>query len=1344
MRKKSGKLLGAMIPAMLLCAPAFASSARSLSRLRGKNLAVKSAQVVADSTQAKTGNVGDPFAVFGDNFGAAVVAPAVVDTDVLAFLKDNGLLRAKGEAVSQVSGEITDAALGRKDFADARLRSHCHVGGWVSYSYTQNSCVSRGGTWDPLPAYPVFENTSVLNKTATSFNVGVDLNKSGTVYAVLVLATDQAPSSAQVKAGQNGSGAAALQAKNLAATTGGFTGTFSFTGLTAGTGYRVYVVGDNGTLAATPVVVNPEFEHGTVFSTTSYYTFPKITASPNGNLYSLFWDSANASYTIDKWNEGTGAWGGYTSFSNANTGTYTLSWGGYDQAAFRVSSPTVSTDNVHMAFGAGVTNMANTYDPYYGLFNGTSWSFSKIYDDLDAPDGFDVFVDSSSKAHVSYNVSATTGYYMRYDSNASTAFPHASTAIQTNSTSLEIGKSFVVRESGGKVNIFYGSEQNPWWMGYYMANSSDSYAAKTLVLDSCPGGGCANDETALGRISWEIGNVVIDSSDKIHLVYSDKSNGRAYYRTNKSGNWVTTELTTSGRSSLVAYDLKIIGTTVYIAMGSDAGYYLKAYDGTTWFDGKLFGLDGYLRQFAISPTTGRVMVTGEVSGNPYKVTYTTGMIADFVTIVAPNTAPTLAHNTGATLTQTTGQTTISTVMLQATDAEQAASALTYTIGTAPTKGTLKYNGAALNAASTFTQANIDSGLITYTPSGDQIGADSFTFSVSDGAGGSIASTAFSITITDSVAPTVSSINRSTPAGAVTNADSLVFLITFSEVVNNLSTDDFVVSGTTATVTDVTSYIGSGVTSAEYSVSYVTVSGGNLASLNGTVTLGFSGVQNITDTAGNPLSNTTPTGTNDNTYTVDNIAPTVVIGSPSSNAITSTATSDLAVTYSGASAINLTPAQVTLSQTGTASCTKSVLNGTTTTPTVRLSACSGDGTVTITLAGASIDVAGNTDTGAAPSSSITVDNTAPTAAISYTPAGPYTKGDTVTITANFSEAVADSPAMQIAASAITGGSALPVTNMTKVSATQYSYSYLVGSGNGSASVTLSAGRDLAGNLITATPASGGSFTVNKSYSTVTLVSSTNPSVVGAPVTFSATVTSGTIVTSGTVDFKDNGALIDGCLAVAISGDTAVCTTSALTQGSHFITAEYGGDSTYNPSTSQAISQTVNPLPTHTVTGSVTLGSGNISCDSPVTSGTPSDCTLTPDNGWYTAGLTDNDVDVLAAIVVNKYTIPSVTVDHAVAATFQEYFVRRMTGSTPAYYLNIADALVDATEGDSILLLDLLFNGDVTFDQTAAIRVEGGYASGFGSSTGNTVLDGTVIVKGGKVVMRGIKVKGVMMK
>ncbi|MBF0393966.1 MAG: DUF4347 domain-containing protein, partial [Alphaproteobacteria bacterium] len=121
-----------------------------------------------------------------------------------------------------------------------------------------------------------------------------------------------------------------------------------------------------------------------------------------------------------------------------------------------------------------------------------------------------------------------------------------------------------------------------------------------------------------------------------------------------------------------------------------------------------------------------------------------------------NTAPTFTGgaNAGLTLSENAAITTITTAMLEVKDAEQATSARTYTVSTAPTKGTLTKSGATVSASGTFTQADIDAGNIKYTPTANNIGADSFAFSVADGAGGSLAGQTFSITIND-VNPAIS-------------------------------------------------------------------------------------------------------------------------------------------------------------------------------------------------------------------------------------------------------------------------------------------------------------------------------------------------------------------------------------------------------------------------------------------------------------------------------------------------------------------------------------------------------------------------------------------------------------
>lgn len=91
-------------------------------------------------------------------------------------------------------------------------------------------------------------------------------------------------------------------------------------------------------------------------------------------------------------------------------------------------------------------------------------------------------------------------------------------------------------------------------------------------------------------------------------------------------------------------------------------------------------------------------------------------------------------------------------------------------------------------------------------------------------------------------------------------------------------------------------------------------------------------------------------------------------------------------------------------------------------------------------------------------------------------------------------------------------------------------------------------------------------------TTTVVSSVNPSTTGDSVTFTATVTaSGSPVTVGTVQFRDNGTLVGSAVPLNASGQAAL-TTSALTEGSHLVTATYSGATdflTSNGSLSQRV-------------------------------------------------------------------------------------------------------------------------------------------------------------------------------
>ncbi len=118
---------------------------------------------------------------------------------------------------------------------------------------------------------------------------------------------------------------------------------------------------------------------------------------------------------------------------------------------------------------------------------------------------------------------------------------------------------------------------------------------------------------------------------------------------------------------------------------------------------------------------------------------------------------------------------------------------------------------------------------------------------------------------DLTAPQLTSILRNTPGAELTNADSLIWRVTFDEDVQGVDTADFTVSGSSASATSVNQV------SAD--VYEVTASGGDLASYDGVVGLSVSGSASIEDTSSNALTNSNATGATQS-YTLDNSAPSV--------------------------------------------------------------------------------------------------------------------------------------------------------------------------------------------------------------------------------------------------------------------------------------------------------------------------------------------------------------------------------------------------------------------------------------------------------------------------------------
>src|SRR5437762_430650 len=400
---------------------------------------------------------------------------------------------------------------------------------------------------------------------------------------------------------------------------------------------------------------------------------------------------------------------------------------------------------------------------------------------------------------------------------------------------------------------------------------------------------------------------------------------------------------------------------------------------------------------------------------------------------------------------------------------------------------------------------------------------------------------------DNTAPTVS---IGAPSATRASSGPVTYIVTYA---------DTAFSASTLSASDITLNASGGATASIGVSGSGTTRTVTLTSITGNGTLGISlAAATAADTAGN----TAPAAGPSTTFTVDNTGPAISsVSKPADGTYKAAQNLDFTVTFSekvtvvtsgGIPAIGLT--------IGATARNASYLSGSGTTALLfRYTTVSGDNDAdgiavapAITLNGGTIaDAAGNNASlsfTAPNASAVKVDATAPTAALSYSPASSAKAGSALTITATFSEPIADSPVVKLAISAVSGGTALAATNMTKVDSTHYKYVYTAQAGNGAAAATMSVGTDLAGNVVTAAPASGATFTVDNTAPTVSIGAPSATRASSGPVTYIVTYAD-TAFSSSTLSASDITLNASGgataSIGVAGSGTTRTVTLTSIT-------------------------------------------------------------------------------------------------------------------------------------------------------------------------------------------------------
>ena len=303
-----------------------------------------------------------------------------------------------------------------------------------------------------------------------------------------------------------------------------------------------------------------------------------------------------------------------------------------------------------------------------------------------------------------------------------------------------------------------------------------------------------------------------------------------------------------------------------------------------------------------------------------------------------------------------------------------------------------------------------------------------------------------------------------PDRAVSSADTLTITADFSENMRASPTIS-IVNATGDTIQAVTAMTGNaGDTTWTFDF---TVPDGN----SGDATVTIDGL----DIAGN-----TNQPASDNTFTIDNKKPIVALTYNPDRAVSSADT--LAITATFTEGMSASPQISIVNATGDSIQVATSMTGNAgdTTWTFNFSVPDGNsGDATVIIVGT--DVAGNSNE-AATNTSFTIDNKAPTLALTYNFSRPVSSADTLAITATFGQGMRASP--KIVIQNTTGDTIQAATAMTgSTGDTVWTFNFAVPDGNsGDATVTIS-GTDVAGNGNQS--ASNSIFTIDNKKPTVAL-------------------------------------------------------------------------------------------------------------------------------------------------------------------------------------------------------------------------------------------------------------------
>ncbi|WP_197171301.1 VCBS domain-containing protein [Novipirellula aureliae] len=235
----------------------------------------------------------------------------------------------------------------------------------------------------------------------------------------------------------------------------------------------------------------------------------------------------------------------------------------------------------------------------------------------------------------------------------------------------------------------------------------------------------------------------------------------------------------AGSGGVLEYSIDSGSWTAIPSVDMNNALLLKASDRIRFTPDTENGGSMSLSYYAWDQTSGTAGATADVSSRGGTTAFSTA--ADTVTINVSdvNDEQVVSTNDGATFFEGSSFNIITSAMLETTDVDNTIGELTYSVTGSPNHGQLSMDGMV---ATSFTQADINAGRVTYDHYGSEDFSDSFSFSVDDGVGTASTGT-FNITLTpinDNVVVITSDGGGATASINVNETVSFVTQVTVSD------------------------------------------------------------------------------------------------------------------------------------------------------------------------------------------------------------------------------------------------------------------------------------------------------------------------------------------------------------------------------------------------------------------------------------------------------------------------------------------------------------------------------------------------------------------------------------